>query len=104
MHHQTFVPAIFIADPFYRLGQQIERQHASIERRVDIQIEAPRPEARIQFGDTGLELLVRYPVEIRRAPEIDEQMTKKVLDLVESDPVVKAACTGTPKIRTVVKG
>jgi len=86
----------------YRL--EIERQHASIERRVDIQIEAPRPQPRLQFGDTGLELLVRYPVEIRRAPDIDEEMTQRVLDLVENDPVVKTASAGIPKIRTVVKG
>lgn len=89
---------------YSKYRQQIEWQHATIERRVDIQIEAPRPAARLQFGDTGLELLVRYPVEIRKAPDIDEQMTKKVLDLVENDPAVKAACMGTPKIRTVVKG
>jgi small-conductance mechanosensitive channel len=84
--------------------QEIERQHATIERRVDIQIEAPRPEARLQFADTGLELLVRYPVEIRKAPDIDEQMTRKVLQLVETDATLKAAISGTPKIRSVVKG
>ncbi len=84
--------------------QEIERQHADIERRVDIQIEAPRPEARLQFADAGLELLVRYPVEIRRAPDIDEEMTRKVLELVETDAALKANITGSPKIRSAVKG
>jgi small-conductance mechanosensitive channel len=83
---------------------EIERQHADIERRVDIQIETPRPEARLQFADTGLELLVRYPVEIRKAPDIDEQMTRKVLELVENDAALKEAIAGTPKIRSAVKG
>lgn len=89
---------------YSKYKQHIERQHASIERRVDIQIEAPRPEARLQFGETGLELAIRYPVEIRRAPDTDEEMTQRVLDLVENDAVMKAATAGTPKIRTVVKG
>jgi hypothetical protein len=84
--------------------QEIERQHANIERRVDIQVEAPKPEARLQFVDTGLELLVRYPVEIRKAPDIDEQMTRKVLELVETDAELKEAVSGTPKIRSAVKG
>jgi len=84
--------------------EEIERQHATVERRVDIQIEAPRPEARLQFADAGLELLVRYPVEIRKAPDIDEEMTRKVLDLVESDSELKAAVSGNPKIRSAVKG
>lgn len=83
---------------------EIERQHATIERRVDIQVEMPRPEARLQFADAGLELLVRYPVEIRRAPDIDEEMTRKVLDLVESDAELKTAVSGTPKIRSAIKG
>src|ERR1700733_9788575 len=30
---------------------EIDRQHANIERRVDIQIAAPKPEARLQFAD-----------------------------------------------------
>jgi hypothetical protein len=83
---------------------EIERQHADIERRVDIQVEAPRPEARLQFADGGLELLVRYPVEIRRAPDIDETMTRKVLELVESDAELKAAVSGNPRIRSAIKG
>lgn len=82
----------------------IERQHAAIERRVDIQVAAPKPEARLQFADTGLELLVRYPVDIRKAPEIDEQMTRQVWELTETDPELKTAVTGTPKIRSAVKG
>jgi len=83
---------------------EIERQHADIERRVDIQIATPRPVARLQFADAGLELAVRYPVEIRRAPDIDEQMTRKVLSLIEADETLKAAVSGTPKIRSAIKG
>ncbi len=83
---------------------EIERQHAGIERRVDFQLEIPRPEARLQFADPGLELLVRYPVEIRRAPDIDEEMTRQVLELIESDETTRSAVSGTPKIRSAVKG
>ncbi len=83
---------------------EIERQHAGIERRVDFQLDIPRPGARLQFADTGLELLVRYPVEIRSAPDIDEKMTRKVLELIETDAAAKAAVAGTPKIRSAVKG
>jgi small-conductance mechanosensitive channel len=82
----------------------IARQHAAIERHADIQVDLPEPEARIQFADAGLELLVRYPVEIRRAPDTDEEMTRKVLNLIETDAELKAAVSGIPKIRSAVKG
>ncbi|HTS10470.1 MAG TPA: mechanosensitive ion channel protein MscS [Candidatus Eisenbacteria bacterium] len=93
-----------VNDVYSHYKDEIERQHATIERRVDIQIEMPRPEARLQFADAGLELLVRYPVEIRRAPDIDEEMTRKVLDMVETDTALKSTLSGNPKIRSAVKG
>lgn len=89
---------------YAKYQHEIERQHASIERRIDIQVRAPRPEARLQFANEGLELLVRYPIEIRKAPDIDEEMTRTVLDLVQKDPVLKAAVSGTPKIRSAIRG
>jgi small-conductance mechanosensitive channel len=93
-----------VNEVYSQYQNEIESQHATIERRVDIQIETPRPEARLQFADAGLELLVRYPVEIRKAPDIDEEMTRKVLALIETDTALKAAVSGNPKIRSAVKG
>ena len=99
---QKLTDAVNVVYSQYR--QEIEQQHAAIERHVDIQVAMPRPEARLQFADAGLELLVRYPVEIRKAPDVDEEMTRKVLELIETDPAMKAAVSGTPKIRSAVKG
>ncbi|MFY9804692.1 MAG: mechanosensitive ion channel family protein [Candidatus Acidiferrales bacterium] len=83
--------------------EDIERQHNDLERRIEIQMKAPAPQAKLHFSDTGLELLVRYPTEIRTAPDIDEQITKAVLDVIEKDPNLKGAVTGLPKIRAAVK-
>lgn len=93
-----------VNEVYSKYRPEIERQHAGIERRVDILIETPQPEARLQFADGGLELLVRYPVEIRRAPDIDEEMTREVLHLIETDADLMAAVSGTPKIRSAIKG
>jgi small-conductance mechanosensitive channel len=82
---------------------ELERQHEDVERRVDLKLEPPRPESRLQFGDGGLELLVRYPVALRKAKELDELIAERILDLVGSDPDLKAAVTATPKIRSLVK-
>ena len=82
----------------------IEKQHGRIERRVEVQLKAPAPETRLQFGDAGLELLVRYPVEIRNEAEMDEQVTRRVLDLIQSEKDVQAAVVGSPKIRAAIRG
>ncbi len=104
-HHTTQEKLVATVNAVYsKYREQIESQHASIERHVDIQVDTPRPEGRLQFSDAGLELLVRYPVEIRNAPDTDEEMTRKVLQLIETDAAVKASVSGTPKIRSAVKG
>lgn len=86
----------------YREG--FERQQGFIERRIEVQLKAPSPETRLQFGDSGLELLVRYPVEIRNESVTDEQITRKVLDAIQNSPEVQAAVVGSPKIRAAIKG
>ena len=93
-----------VEDVYSKYRAEIERQHAAIERRVDIQVDMPRPEARLQFADAGLELLVRYPVELRSATDTDEEMTRRVLDLIATDEALKTAVSGTPKIRSAIRG
>jgi small-conductance mechanosensitive channel/predicted transcriptional regulator len=86
----------------YREG--FEQQRGFIERRIEVQLKTPSPETRLQFGDSGLELLVRYPVEIRNESVTDEQVTRKVLEVIQSEPEVQAAVVGSPKIRAAIKG
>jgi small-conductance mechanosensitive channel len=89
---------------FEKYREDIERQTSSIEGRVEFQMQAPRPDSKLQFGDAGLELTVRYPVGIRNTAEIDDHITRMLLEMIDKDPELKAAITGSPKIRAVVKG
>ena len=82
----------------------IERQTSSIEGRVEFQITVPGPDAKLQFGDSGLELIVRYPVGIRKTSEIDDHVTRALLEMIDKDSELKSAIVGSPKIRAVVKG
>jgi small-conductance mechanosensitive channel len=86
----------------YRAG--IEKQYGDIERKVEIDLRAPETEAKLQFSEGGLELMVRYPVEIRKAPEVDDNITRKLLEAINNNPDLKAAVAGAPKIRAAVRG
>jgi small-conductance mechanosensitive channel len=83
---------------------EIESQHRDVERRIEIEIAPPSPSAQLQFGDAGLEYVVRYPVEIRRSAQIDDEVTRAILEIIDQDAEVKAAVSGSPKIRAAVKG
>jgi small-conductance mechanosensitive channel len=84
--------------------KDIERQHTDVERRIDIYMQAPNPEPQLRFTDKGLEFRVRYPVELRKASSIDDEITQKVLEVVNGEQELKAAVSGPPTIRTPVHG
>jgi small-conductance mechanosensitive channel len=82
--------------------KDIERQHTDVERRIDIYMQAPNPEPQLRFTDKGLEFRVRYPVELRKASSIDDEVTQRVLDVINGEQELKAAVSGPPTIRTPV--
>ena len=88
---------------YEKYKKDIEQQHNDLERRTEIQLKPPTPQAKLHYADSGLEFLVRYPTEIRTAPDIDEQIIKAVLAAIEKDPKLKASVTGWPRIRAAVK-
>jgi hypothetical protein len=84
--------------------ERIERQLSGIERQTEIQLKQPKPEAKLQLSDRGVEFVVRYPVDIRTASEIDDRISWTVVELVNADPELKNAIAGSPKIRAAIKG
>jgi small-conductance mechanosensitive channel len=79
--------------------QSIEQQHAGLRDSIKAQMPKPEPEGRLRFVDAGLEFVVRFPVEIRRAADIDDRMTRKLLDTIANEPKLKLVATSTPKIQ-----
>lgn len=82
----------------------IERQHKDLEAWMDANVDAPGVESRMQLVDGGLQLNVRFPVQIRAAAQVDEKVTEKLLTLMREDAEVKAAVSGGPEIKATVKG
>jgi hypothetical protein len=54
------------------------------------------------LAEDRLDLVVRYPVVLHRESEIDNQMAKKVVEVIDSLPELKAA-VGAPTIRSANK-
>ena len=62
----------------------VERQHSTVISSLHLHTAAPRPESRLRLIDSGLEITIRYPVEIRRAAEIEDRMTREVIQQVRT--------------------
>ena len=79
--------------------EDIERQHSNAMKMVHLQMPPPRPEGRLRFVEAGLEFAVRYPVDIRRAADINDRITRKLVEAIDQEPKLKLVASGTPKIQ-----
>lgn len=77
----------------------IERQHAILERSVDIEMAAPRPQTRRRFSSAGLEFTVYYPVELSRTAEIDDRIMRALYDAIAQPPRLTLVNEGAPKLQ-----
>jgi small-conductance mechanosensitive channel len=80
--------------------ENLERQYNAVKTTMHVPIPPPHPESRLRFVDTGLEFVIRYPVDIHKSAEIDDKVTRKLLDLIRTDPALKLAGAGMPKVRS----
>jgi small-conductance mechanosensitive channel len=83
---------------FAEYREIVERQHSIVQSSLNLHTAAPRPESRVRFVDSGLEITIRYPVEIRRAAEIDDRITREVIQQIEKNPKLMLTNAGAIKI------
>ena len=83
---------------------ELQRQLGATERRIEFQLKVPEPHGQLQYSDTGLEYLVRYPVALRQVSEVDEKITRSLLEMLQQQPELQASVSGLPRIRAAVKG
>lgn len=78
----------------------LHRQHASAARTFHLPVPEPKPEGRLRFVDAGLEFVLRYPVELREAAEVDDRVTRALLDAIAREPTLKLVAAGTPTVQS----
>jgi small-conductance mechanosensitive channel len=83
--------------------ERIEQQHREMERSLAMNVEVPRPHSRLRLTQSGLEVVIRYPVELQDAAEIDDRITRELMKALEQPPKLKLVGTGTPNIQPVAE-
>jgi hypothetical protein len=76
---------------FDEYRDKLEMQHQRMERSLDVPIDMPRPENRIRFTPNGLEVNLRYAVTGEKEPEIDDRITRPLLDVMDEEPQLRSA-------------
>lgn len=84
---------------FAEYGEIMEAQRRSVERSLNSSMVSFAPESRLHLTQTSLEVVIRYPVEMGNAGEIDDRMTREILDAVERDPQLRLQVSAGPTIK-----
>jgi small-conductance mechanosensitive channel len=69
---------------------RMEMQRHNMERSLrSVPIRSFAPESRLRLTPTGLEVIIRYPVELGNAAEIDDRITRELLEAIGREPKLR---------------
>ena len=90
---------------YAKYQERMEAQRSRMERELTgINVRSLRPESRLRLTQSGLEVVIRYPVELSNAAQIDDDMARAMLDAIAKEPRLKLVGSGTPNIQPVTEG
>jgi hypothetical protein len=75
-----------------------------MENAYSLGVDLPEPKSRLHLTQSGLEVVIRYPLELEHSSEIDDEITRALLDALEKPPKLKLVGSGTPNIQRVADG
>ena len=83
--------------------EEIEKQGRHMEQTLNsVSVIELKPETRLHFTASGIEVAVRFPVELRNAVDIDDHMMRELNAAIDQEPKLKLAGSGMPTLRTDV--
>ena len=87
-----------VEDVCSQYSDTVQRQYYELERDLNIKLESPHPQSRIRLGQNGIEMTIRYPADARRAVQVADEISRRVLDAIAREPALTLAVPGTPNL------
>lgn len=84
---------------FTEYREKMELQRRNVEHSLNSTVAAFAPESRLHLTQTSLEIVIRYPVEMGNSGEIDNRVTREILDAMERDPDLRIQVSAGPTLK-----
>jgi small-conductance mechanosensitive channel len=92
-----------VNDVFARYRDTVQREYRTMAGALNLPIETPRPQSRLQIGTDGLEMVVRYPTRLAAATQTADEITRRLVDAIKREPGLKLAVPGVPSIQAEIE-
>ena len=90
-----------VDEVFARYRDRVMRDYRHLERDLNVMLETPKPQSRLHLSKNGLEIVIRYPAETYSAPQITDEISRRVLDAINREPSLRLAAQGIANIQSV---
>ena len=90
-----------VAKVYETYKADLDLQHRTLENSLAVQIGSTEPRTRLRLEESGLEIVVLYPVVLSRATQIDDLMTHALLQTIEAEPRLRLVGGGLTSIQPV---
>jgi small-conductance mechanosensitive channel len=85
---------------FKEYSSELEQQHREMARTItSTSVDELRPRIQLHFVPLGLEVQVRYPVDMQKSAEIDGRMTRELLNAIHREPTLTLAGSDAESVR-----
>jgi small-conductance mechanosensitive channel len=92
-----------IDEVFARYRDRVQRDFRYLEADLHVLLETPRPQSRLQLTASGLDMIVRYPADVRTATQIADEVSRRVLDAIRREPGLQLVAPSPANIQAVVQ-
>jgi small-conductance mechanosensitive channel len=87
---------------FSEYREQMEQQSRRLQKTLGaVSVSSLAPQSRLRLTQSGLQVVIRYPVELQNAATIDDRVARGLLDAIEREPKLKLVGSGVPNIQPI---
>jgi len=94
-----------VGSVFAEYREEMEGQRRRMEKNLkSVVVHSLEPVNRLRWTQNGLEVVVRYPLELEKAAIVDGRIARALLDALDREPKLKMVGSSLPNIRALEEG
>jgi small-conductance mechanosensitive channel len=86
---------------FARYRDSARSQLQEMERNLNTRLDSGRPQSRVRLGPDGLQITLRFPVDVRSEAQAVDEISRRLLDYIAREPHLRFVPSGAPNIQSV---